>query len=141
MLKKIVATAGLLAVSGGFALAGPGVAQASKSDCPTGAFCAWYLSTYHGAMYHKYVDGTWTEPVKNDDMSWFNNGTPQAGADHVRVYDAGPSPDRMTLCIHQGASGYYGGEADDRADMDRASNKGNYHRWGGECRSGEPDLD
>jgi hypothetical protein len=141
MLKKIVSMAGLLAMAGGFALAGPGVAQAAKSDCPTGAFCAWYYSSYDGAMYHKYVNGTWTDPVKNDDRSWFNNGTPQAGADHVRVYDAGTSPDTMTLCIHQGASGHIFGEDDDHDDMWAARDRGNYHRWGGECSSSEPQLD
>ncbi|GAB3422344.1 peptidase inhibitor family I36 protein [Flindersiella endophytica] len=142
MLKKILSIAGTLAVAGGFALAtGPGIASADKGDCPVGAFCAWYNTPYEGTMYHKYVNGTWPEPVKNDDASWFNNGTPQAGADHVRVYDAAPSPDRMTLCIHQGASGYWGGEADDEADMNAAANKGNYHKWGGECRSSEPQLD
>lgn len=141
MLKKIVSIAGLLAVAGGLALAGPGVAQAEQNQCPVGAFCAWYLPAFEGTMYYKHVNGTWTEPVKNDDMSWFNNGTPQAGVDHVRVYDSGPSPDVLTLCIHQGAAGYVGGEADDNADMERAKNRGNYHRWGGECRSGEPDLD
>lgn len=141
MLKKLAALAGTIAIAGGLALAAPSAASAEKSDCPTGAFCAWYLAGYSGTMYHKYVDGTWPEPVKNDDMSWYNHGTPQAGADHVRVYDAGPSPDRLTLCIHQGASGHVDGEADDRYNMLNAQNRGNYHRWGGECRSSEPELD
>lgn len=140
MLKKIAALAGTLAVAGGFALSAPGAASAARSDCPSGAFCAWYMDSYTGTMYHKYVNGTWPEPVKNDDRSWYNHGTYDPGADVIKVYDAA-GKDSVTLCIKRGASGHVNGEADDHADMVAAEDRGNYHKWVGGCSSGDPVLD
>ncbi|TMR89427.1 hypothetical protein [Nonomuraea basaltis] len=68
-------------------LTGPAAAEASPSGCPKGNFCLWYEGqdkpfwSEPGDM--REPVGTW----RPDLHIWaFNNGRPQPGWDHVRVY-------------------------------------------------------
>lgn len=149
MLKRIMAAAAGLAIAGGVAIAAAPAASADYGDgrdsCNTGAFCVWYLTQYRDLEIEDYDNSAnwdnWTSKITNDDMSWFNNGTVLTGADHVRVYTY-DNYRGLTLCVHQGASGtVYFGDSDDQDDLKEARNRGNSHRWGGECLASEPQVD
>ncbi|WP_375000822.1 hypothetical protein [Aeromicrobium sp. CTD01-1L150] len=143
MLKRLAVVLGALALTSGLMLAGAGSASAAdKKQYPTcgkGGFCVW--ESYDGdTSYRHRTEGNapWPSGFKNDDYLWRNNGYYQPGADHVRVYNAAPpgGVDVVTLCIHRGHQGGQG----DNADTRNAAGKGDFHRWGGECSSSEPQL-
>ncbi|WP_327638057.1 peptidase inhibitor family I36 protein [Kribbella sp. NBC_00482] len=144
MLKRMAGIGAGVLLTGATLIAGATEAQAEPGGCKPGQFCAWYYSDYSGPAVKEYGDATWPGAggltgdgkIGNDDTAWFNNGTPCAGCDHVRVYNVGSTSGKVTLCVHLGHWGKY----NKTIDTHQAYNKGDMHRWGPECRSGEPQL-
>lgn len=117
---------------------GAGTALAAPPSCRSGYVCIFENLNYAGGR-ADFVgsDNNWTDnrfsngtPINDRDSSWYNNGTPCAGCDHVRIY-LGTGFRTVTLCLHYGP----GSEVGYRAG---ANDKGSSHQWGGECRAGEP---
>lgn len=142
MMKTRMTVLGALAtVFAGLMFAGPAQAGGTSDfekypTCGGGGFCVWD-GTDNGLItrFRTTVNDKWPAGVQNDDNWWRNNGYYEPGADHVRVYDASGT-DAVTLCIHRGARG----SSHESAATKAADDRGNYHRWGGECSSGEPQL-
>lgn len=139
MIKKLTAVIGSAAAAAALLVATPGTAQAAFGDCPAygGYFCTWFYDNGEGWRYQTTGSGYWPEPVKNDDMSWYNRGYYCRGCDHVRIYDTDNNKGvgvGLTLCLHRGQKGSWTNgavHARDRADR---------HIWGGECAWWEPQL-
>lgn len=141
MIRKLAALMGALAMACGLVLATSTSASAGDykpyPTCGKGGFCVWDTADGKGNYRHRAVGNqAWPKSTVNDDLYWRNNGYYQPGADHVRIYDAAPSPDKLTLCIHRGHTG----NGASNGDTVKAQQRGNYHRWGGECRAAEPQL-
>lgn len=114
-------------------------------SCPSGYFCVWFLEGYGTPKWQDIDnDSDWSNgmgpitdgTIADDDRSWANNGVPCAGCDHVRVYDGPNQSGGLTLCVHRGQW----------LDMNSgtppwiAADRGQSHRWGGECLAGEPHI-
>lgn len=141
MMRILTAAIAAIAAVGATMVIAAAPAQAARSDCQSGYFCAWYYGDYTGPSIKRTGNASWPGgsetgdgEIRNDDLSWYNHGTACSGCDHVRIRDWGTSSN--TLCVHRGAwgSSREGGAAG------RAANRGDAHTWGGECSSGEPQL-
>lgn len=130
----------------------PGVAQAAPKDdtakatvavevdvqplgahtCDPGDFCAYYLRNFVGNLYAwAGSDSNWSNnylpngaSINNNDMSWWNRGTPCTGCDHVRVFDNAGYGAPVTLCIQPGHQILVSVSAE---------NRGSSHSWYGGC--------
>ncbi|WP_165547061.1 peptidase inhibitor family I36 protein [Kribbella sindirgiensis] len=144
MLKRMTGIGAGVLLTGAALITGTTEAQAAPDGCAPGQFCAWYYSDYSGPSVKSYGDALWPgaggprldNKIGNDDASWFNNGGYCQGCDHVRVFNATSSGQKVTLCVHRGHWGYSNTNSATRAAMA----KGDLHRWGPECGSGEPQL-
>jgi hypothetical protein len=137
--KKLTSLIGATAASATLLVSSQGTAQAAFDSCPAygGYFCAWFYQNGDGWIYKSAGNGWWPDPVKNDDMSWYNRGYYCYGCDHVRIYDADNNKglgSGLTLCVHRGQKGSWSDGAS------HARNRGDRHTWGGECRSWEPQM-
>lgn len=143
MFKRIAVVLGMLTMLSGLFVATSTSASASDGKafptCGKGGFCVWEGPDGSKTWRNRWTgDANWKPGLRNDDHAWRNNGYFQPGADHVRIYDAATSPDLLTLCIHLGHYAKYSNNS--TKPVRNAALKGNYHRWGGECRAGEPQL-
>ncbi|WP_049561591.1 peptidase inhibitor family I36 protein [Nonomuraea sp. SBT364] len=85
-IRRIAAGAAVSAVMLA-ALSVPAAAEPNPSGCPKGNFCLWYEGQDKPFWSSA---GNMTEPVGtwngDTDIRAFNNGNPQTGVDHVRIY-------------------------------------------------------
>lgn len=105
---------------------GPGI-----GSCPYGYFCVWYGAWHTGPGYAwSGNDADWRnnyfsngQSVNNNAASWWNNGSPCPGCDHVKVYDGVNYSGLLVCYIPQGGSGY----------NPPAANRGSSHSWAARC--------
>ncbi|MCZ0980967.1 peptidase inhibitor family I36 protein [Streptomyces diastatochromogenes] len=118
----------------GAVLAMPGAAQAAS--CDRGEVCA-YSARDRGGSIVMDESGDWSGSVKA--LSISNNGSVQAGFDHIRYqayvdyHDGSVTP--VTGCLHVPQPGQGGTWAN--LPYDTILYKAT---WGGECRSDEPSI-
>ncbi|MZD08276.1 hypothetical protein GTW43_24810 [Streptomyces sp. SID5785] len=113
----------------------PGTAAAdSAKDCPKGAIC-FYSGPNQSGKLKKKVWANWSGSLTGI-RSYFNNGKPQPGLDHVQLkysYWVHGHYRSVSQCVHYGASEGKGniGYANDDHGYSNATVKG--VKWRGEC--------
>lgn len=142
MFKRAATLLGALAMVSGLVVATAGSANAADKKpyptCGKGGFCVWESEHDGGGSHRHRTEGNaaWPSGFVDNDIAWANNGHYEPGADHVRVYDKTSHGNRMSLCVHRG----YSGTSDFNDATKAATFTGDFHRWGGECSSNDPQI-